>query len=205
MKNQHNYLEDLQEIRNIMNRSSRFISLSGLSGVITGILALIAALLAHWLVFSEGYPQNSTTGISTEKLWLLVSIAVAVLLLSLALVVGLTVRKARKQKQPVWDLQSKRLLINLFIPLATGGLLCLILLKQGLLPMVAPLTLIFYGLALVNASKYTLSEVRSLGLLEIALGLISAFFTGYGLYFWAMGFGLLHIVYGGYMHKKHGS
>jgi len=70
---------------------------------------------------------------------------------------------------------------------------------------VAPLTLIFYGLALVNASKYTLSEIRSFGIAEIVLGLIAMAFIGYGLLFWAIGFGLLHIIYGIIMHVRYGS
>ena len=56
--------------------------------------------------------------------------------------------------------------------------------------------LIFYGIALVNASKYTLRDVKWLGVLQIVLGLINTQFIGYGLYFWTAGFGILHIVYG---------
>ena len=56
--------------------------------------------------------------------------------------------------------------------------------------------LIFYGMALVNASKYTLGNVRYLGLAEIVLGLLCAALPGYGFWFWVIGFGVLHIVYG---------
>ena len=105
--------------------------------------------------------------------------------------------------QPLWNHQTKRLLINLLISLATGGIFSFILLLKGFIGLVAPITLLFYGLALVNASKYTLSEIRSLGLLEIALGLISTYYIGYGLLFWAVGFGALHIVYGVLMHLKY--
>jgi hypothetical protein len=79
----------------------------------------------------------------------------------------------------------------------------MILLLKGYIGIVAPLTLIFYGLALVNASKYTLSEVRWLGLTQILLGLAAAHFIGYGLVFWALGFGLVHILYGLVMHYKY--
>ena len=202
---EHNYLEDLQEIKSIMNRSSRFISLSGLSGVMAGAFALIGAFLAYQIVYEDkAFSYLRRVEMSSEHIWQLLSIAVIVLVLSLASGVFFTVRKAKKEKQKVWDLQSKRLLVNLFIPLAAGGLLSLIFLIKGYVGMVAPLTLIFYGLALVNASKYTFPVVRSLGLLEIALGLVAAYFVGYGLLFWAIGFGVLHIIYGVYMHKKHG-
>jgi hypothetical protein len=97
------------------------------------------------------------------------------------------------------------MLINLSIPLVAGGLVCLILLNKGYISLLAPLTLVFYGLALVNASKYTLSEIRSLGIIEIALGLLALFFIGFGLIFWSLGFGILHIIYGIVMQRKYGS
>jgi hypothetical protein len=116
-----------------------------------------------------------------------------------------TQRKAKKNNQNIWDKQSQRLIANLMIPLVVGGILCLILLNNGFIGLIAPLTLLFYGLGLVNASKYTLTEIRSLGLIEIALGLIGCQFVGFGLILWAVGFGVMHIVYGIVMHLRHGS
>ena len=124
---------------------------------------------------------------------------------SIGVGIFLSTRKAKKNNQKIWDLQTKRLLINLLIPLITGGIFCLILLFNGYVGIIAPLTLIFYGLALVNASKYTLKEVRSLGIAEIILGLIATYFIGYGLLFWSVGFGLLHIIYGIIMKTRYGS
>lgn len=200
------YIQDLEEIKDIMNRSSRFISLSGLSGVSAGIIALIGAYAAYQLVYSnQDYQRYGRLDITTETLSALLLIAVATLILALGTGIYFTTREARKKDQKLWDLQTKRLLINLAIPLVTGGIFCLMILFQGYLGIVAPLTLIFYGLALVNASKYTLSEVRSLGIAEILLGLTAAYFIGFGLLFWAIGFGLLHIVYGVIMQIRYQS
>jgi hypothetical protein len=127
------------------------------------------------------------------------------LVLSIGIGIYFTTKETKKQNQKIWDHQTKRLLINLAIPLITGGILCLMLLLRGYVGIVAPLTLIFYGLALVNASKYTLSEIRSLGLAEIVLGLISMQFIGFGLLFWSVGFGVLHIVYGAAMQMRYKS
>jgi len=69
--------------------------------------------------------------------------------------------------------------------------------------MVTPSCLIFYGLALINGSKYTVSEVRYLGYLELVLGIVNLWATRYGLYFWAAGFGVLHILYGIVMWNKY--
>ena len=200
------YIDDLNEIKDIMSRSSKFISLSGLSGVFAGIFALIGAYFAYQMVFIDqdylGYKRAAATN---ENLTVILIIALITLVLSLGVGIFLSTRKAKKDNQKLWDLQTKRLLLNLLIPLITGGIFCLILLFNGYVGIIAPLTLIFYGLALVNASKYTLKEVRSLGIAEIILGLIATYFIGFGLLFWSIGFGVLHIIYGIIMKIRYGS
>ena len=172
MKDQEKYLEDIKEIKDIMNRSSRFISLSGWSGVSAGIIALLGAYLAYQTVYaSQDYLGYRKVELTKENLIILLGIAIGVLILSLVSSVYFTVIKAKRIKQKLWDAQTKRLLTNLLIPLVTGGVLCLMLLLKGYLGFVAPFTLIFYGLALVNASKFTVHDMRSLGIIEIALGL----------------------------------
>ena len=126
-----------------------------------------------------------------------------VLILALVTGIWLTIRKSRKTGQSIWDKTARQLLVSMLIPLVAGGVLCLILMVRGFVSVIAPLTLIFYGLALVNGSKYTLSDIHTLGLLEIGLGLLAAIFMGYGLFFWAIGFGLFHIAYGFLMYRKY--
>lgn len=201
--NQQKYLDDLRDIREIMNRSSRFISLSGLSGIAAGVIALIGAFAAYRMVYSQQDDlAYNTLLLSAENINRLVLIGALTLATAVGAAVFFTRSAAKKQQQKLWDHGAKRLLINLAIPILAGGFLCIILLYQGHLALIAPLTLIFYGLSLVNASKYTLSEIRSLGLAEIVLGLLAAKFIGFGLLFWAIGFGVLHIVYGVLMQLK---
>lgn len=204
--NQQKYVQDLRDIRDIMNRSSRFISLSGLSGISAGIFALMGAFAAYKAVYvHQGQLDYDAISISSESITKLMVIGALTLLCALGAGILFTKRTTEKKQQKLWDYQTRRLLINLAIPLLTGGVICLILLFQGLLGLIAPLTLVFYGLSLVNASKYTLSEVRSLGLAEIVLGLIGMHFIGLGLLFWALGFGVLHIIYGVVMQVKYKS
>jgi len=191
------YIEDLKEIKDIMNRSSRFISLSGLSGISAGISALIGAFMAYRMVYTNpDYQEYGRIFLNNESLTQLLLIALGTLILAVGTGIYFTTRETKRRNQRIWDIQTKRLLINLSIPLLTGGILCLMLLFKGYIGLVAPLTLIFYGLALVNASKYTLNEIRSLGLIEIVLGLIATYYIGFGLLFWSIGFGVLHIIYG---------
>lgn len=200
------YLQDLRQIKEIMDRSSKFISLSGLSGVAAGIIALAGAWYAYRNIYTESdfYGYQVVT-ISSESIASIIGLGALILIFAIGAGLFFTAQKAKKANQKVWNSQAKRLVINLSIPLVTGGLLSLIFLSRGFIGIIAPLTLIFYGLALVNASKYTHEEIRSLGIIEIALGLLSAYFIGFGLLFWAIGFGLLHIVYGIIMHYRYGS
>lgn len=197
------YISDLQDIKEMMNKSSKFISLSGLSGISAGIVAIIGAYLAYQTIYTgQDYFGYRQANFSNGKAFQLLLISVGTVLAAVGLGIFFTTQKAKRNAQKIWDLQTKRLLINLFIPLITGGILCVMLLFKGFTGILAPLTLIFYGLALVNASKYTLNEVRSLGILEIILGLIGIQFIGYGLLLWTIGFGVLHIIYGLIMYLR---
>ena len=201
--NQEKYIKDLKEIKEMMNRSGKFISLSGLSGISAGIIALVACYFAWDIIYSQLEYQNfNRQNISFEQVKLLFFLGMGTLVLAIGSGMFFTIQKARKKQQVIWDSQSKQLIINLLIPLVAGGTFCILLLFKGLIGLIAPLTLLFYGLALLNASKYTISEIRSLAIIEIVLGLVSCFFIGYGLLFWAIGFGVMHIVYGVIMELK---
>lgn len=186
----------------MMERSSRFISLSGLSGVSAGICALIGAYIANGMIRSYAFSEAAGSapigrGMSWGGLvWELFGLAMAVLIAALVTSTVFTWRKARRNQLPIWDHASKKLAVNMAIPLAAGGVFAIGLLQHGGWDYVAPACLVFYGLALVNASKYTLTDIRYLGLLEIALGCICMYFPHEGLYFWTGGFGILHIIYG---------
>jgi len=204
--NQQKYIEDLKDIKEMMNKSSKFISLSGLSGISAGVIALAGAYFAWETIYSKtGYQDFNRTLLSFDQLIQLLTIGFITLILAVGFGIFFTRLKAKKSKENIWDSQTKRLVINLLIPLISGGVFCLLMLLKGYVGLVAPLTLLFYGLALVNASKYTLTEVRSLGLLQIVLGLTATFFIGYGLIFWCIGFGLLHIIYGVIMEIRYTS
>lgn len=204
---QEEQLQQLSEIRDLMERSSRFISLSGMSGVSAGIIALIGAGLAYWRIdaYAVEFKGNYYSSISNALLWELIFIAAGILAAAIAVGAVFTMREAKKQGQSMWDKSSQQLIWNLLIPLITGGAFCMILVYHHLIWMVAPATLIFYGLALVNASKYTLNDIRYLGFCEIVLGLLNGIWmdAGNGLLFWTIGFGLLHITYGISMHFKY--
>ena len=198
------HLEDLKEIRSLMERSTRFISLSGLSGVLAGIWALAGAVVAHFLI--QDYFEAGITSryVDFESLELnLLIIAICVLFGAIGSAYFFTLKKAKKDNAKIWNKTSRKLLFNLAIPLVTGGIVVLFLIHYHLFAFFAPFTLIFYGLACVNASHNTFTDIRYLGITVILVGLFNLLFLGYGLYFWAFGFGVLHILYGTIMYFKY--
>jgi hypothetical protein len=192
----------------MMEQSSKFISLSGLSGVMAGLTALAGAFYGHFLIRSQQESlhqglQLNYDGIRETILTKLFIAAALTLIVAIGFGAFFTIRKAKAKGQSIFGSTSRRLAVNMLIPLVSGGLFCLVLIYHGLIGLVAPATLIFYGLALVNASKYTLNDIRNLGILEIILGLIASIYIGYGTLFWAIGFGVLHIIYGIVMYFKY--
>lgn len=206
MKEERDYVRDLAEIRAMMERTSKFLSLSGWAGIMAGLYGLAGAYLAYKFIYLKSgeftySPLKPWTGL--DLLVSLTILGLIVLVLALSTAVILSRRKARKRGEAIWNTTSRRLLMNMSVPLLAGGLLILMLISKGYIGFVAPFSLIFYGLALYNASNFTYGEVRMLGLLEILLGLFGMYFVDYGLICWALGFGVLHIVYGIYIHYRY--
>lgn len=201
-------LEAIKDIRKMMQDSSKFLSLSGFSGVFAGIFAMLGAWFGSMQInaYFAGKELWFNVGNSEQNITLVILvICTLVLSFSLAFAYFFSQKKAKKLGQKLFDATSKKLLINLSIPLICGGVFSVAMLYHGgfFFFLIGPAMLIFYGLALLNGSKYTLHEIRILGLLEIGLGLISLFKLGYGLLFWTIGFGVLHIIYGALIWYKY--
>lgn len=209
MKSKSKSIDDLNTVRRIMEESSRFLSLSGLSGIFAGLIALIGGAIACFAVLkgnillrSEYFTELNTGEISIMKLWLILD-SVVVLILATGVSILFSYRNSIVQGLKIWTPVSKRMLVNVLVPLVSGGIFIIILYNENLLELIIPSMLIFYGLALVNAGKFTNNDVFILGLLEIIIGLASALFTEFALIFWFLGFGILHIIYGLIMYRKY--
>ena len=202
------YLKDIGEIKDLMNKSSRFLSLSGLSGILAGIYALVAAWWAYDIIYATESPSKEAYKsiiIYEMEMLKLFGVAALVVVLSILTAIILSWRKAKKHDEKLWDAVARRMLINFLIPLVTGGIFILFLIEKESYAYIAPLMLVFYGLACVNASPYTLGYVRYLGITMLLIGLLSVYFLGYGLFFWALGFGVCHIIYGILIYYKYDS
>src|SRR4029078_4377912 len=206
MSEQNQHLESLQDIRQMMQKSSRFISLSGLSGIAAGVCALIGAWLAQDKLSQYGY-ENSIDFTEMRGKYIfhdgyrilereLLIIGSLTFIAAFCLAFLFTYLRSRTTGVPIWGHIARKVMINVAVPMFAGGLVVLRLMEIGAYNMIAPSCLLFYGLAVINASKYTFPEIRWLGYGNLILGALNLWMMGYGLYFWALGFGVLHILYG---------
>lgn len=206
MKEKQDYIRDITEIRSMMERSSKFLFLSGWAGILAGIYALVGAYIAYNVFdfnpdgVEYGALQAGELSSNLEKAILL---AVGILVLASCTAVFFSYKRASNRGEKLWSATARQLLTSMAVPFISGAVLILILVSYGLIGLIAPLTLLFYGLALYNGSKFTYDVVKVLGLTEIVLGLLSAYFLGYGLVFWALGFGVAHIIYGIYVYYRY--
>jgi hypothetical protein len=203
-------LEALKDIRQMMDKSSRFLSLSGLAGIWTGVCALAGVSVMYlwlrrpWVIFrAEDYMDealgNHNWGLSYQGAFLL--IGVATLIAALLGVLFFNARRAKKQGYQLWDTSARRVVVGLLIPMTIGAVFCMALAQHQLVGLIAPATLVFYGLALVHIDKLTIGNMRQLGMAQAALGLMGMFAPGYGLQLWGLGFGVLHILYGAWIYR----
>ncbi|PVH24171.1 hypothetical protein [Sphingobacterium corticibacter] len=204
MKDNH-LIEELGNIRKLMEKSSKFVSISGLSGVLVGIYALIGAAYGYITVYGFKSQFGYRDFYVTDEAVIVKLVIAAIVVLFAALLTGYVMaqRKAKINKQSIWNITSKNLLFAVAVPLLAGGIVSIVLINRGAYSMIASMLLIFYGLALTSGSVYTFKEVRYLGILEVILGIFALAIPGYGVWFWTIGFGVLHIIYGLIVHYKY--
>ncbi|OYY99846.1 MAG: hypothetical protein B7Y37_12950 [Sphingobacteriia bacterium 28-36-52] len=210
MNKQQDQLDAIHDIKRLMERSSKFSALSGRSGVVVGLFALLSILISYSILGIS--PLNSVSylailapnGVINNELVNLIAINLGcTLLISFLTAIWLSNKNAVKRGEKTWDLSAKRMLLNFSIPMTAGAIYCSILFAQSHIELIIPATLLFYGLSLLNASKYTVDDIRYLGVLLIILGLLASFYVDQAFLFWGLGFGLLHIIYGSFMYFKY--
>ena len=199
MNTEQDYINNIAEIRSMMERSSKFLSLSGWAGIMAGFYSLAGA----WIAYSYFGFDPDEISYSSPELTKVIALALGILVTALVTAIYFSWSKANKKGEKIWNSTSRRLLASMAVPLAAGGILIILLLMKGLIGLVPPLMLIFYGLALYNAGNYTIKEVKIMGFIQLILGLISSWFVEYGLLLWASGFGMVHLIYGIYMYFRY--
>lgn len=208
------HLDDIKDIKNMMNKATKFSSLSGFSIIAAGFLAIIGGFLIYSdleFFLHEGKLMGYSNLIESEagsedfqrKIKLLLFVGAIIFSCSVLIFYVAGLKKSKRQQMVFWNPSMVRALKSLFVPVIAGGIFSILLIGHGFVGMVAPATLIFYGLGLINSSKYTYGEIEVLGYIELILGLIASFFMGFGLLFWVIGFGFCHVFFGVIFYLRH--
>jgi hypothetical protein len=197
--------DELAAIKSMMERSTRFLSLSGFSGILAGIYALAASGMAwYWIYFPNSSWSAGTESLSFKDLLnRMLVLGLGTLIAAVGSAYLLSKKKGAGNAQPFWSPASKRFLQSLFLPVALGGFFCFALLHESAFELIPAAMLLFYGIGLVQSAQFTLGEIKNLGITQVILGLLAAFFPEYGLLCWALGFGLFHVIYGTLMYFRH--
>jgi hypothetical protein len=182
-------MDNLRYIRETMERSQSFTAVSGVGGVLMGLIALGATFLA---VRSE-----------TTEAWVTVWMSAAVLSLGIALV-AMTM-KARAAGGSLLVGAGRKFAWNLTPPLLVGGLLTVAMTQMGAATLLPGVWLLLYGTGVVTGGAFSVRVVPLMGLAFMLVGAAALFApAAWGNLFMAGGFGLLHIVFGIVIWRKHG-
>jgi hypothetical protein len=196
---------DLKKIRDIMEKTAPFLSLSGLSGIAAGLAGTAAGVIIMLKIQSAWISSDLLNDLLSDhqmKRFFAVLLLTALVLALLGSFIITAVNTLRKN-QPLWVISSIRFAENLFIPLLAGSILLAAFYIHKDYQYFIPVMLLFFGLSLYTASQSSREEIRILGILDICLGIISLFYIPAGLICWTAGFGLLNIVYGIIMYVKY--
>ena len=174
-------MDNLRYIRETMERSQSFTAVSGVGGVLMGLIALGATFLA---VRTE-----------TIEAWVAVWMSAAVLSLGSALV-AMTM-KARAAGGSLLVGAGRKFAWNLTPPLLVGGLLTVAMTQMGAAALLPGVWLLLYGRGVVRGGAFSVGVVPLMGLAFMLVGAAALFAPAtWGNLFMAGGFGLLHIVFG---------
>jgi hypothetical protein len=181
-------MDNLQYIRETMERATAFTGISGGGQVAIGITALAASFISAQKSFKNW-------------LWVWVTEALVALLIA-----GWSIdRKARAAKMPLFSGPVRKVAFSLSPPIVAGGLMTIVLYRAGLTNAIPGLWLLLYGTGVVTGGMFSVSVVPIMGLCFMSLG-AAAFFAppSFANWFMAAGFGGLHIIFGVIIARRYG-
>ncbi|MEO7969974.1 MAG: hypothetical protein ABI698_01650 [bacterium] len=186
-------MDNLQYIRETMERATAFTAISGWGLVAIGITGLAAAFAANTIAAQQ----------KSFKSWLAIWLADAVVAL---LIAGWSMdRKARATQTPLLSGPGRKVAFSLSPPLLAGAILSLVLYRSGSTNAIPGLWLLLYGTGVITGGMFSVSVVPLMGLGFMALGAATLFApAAFADWFMAAGFGGLHIVFGVIIARRYG-
>jgi hypothetical protein len=188
-KTQSDPLEQIRYIRQTMESAGSFTAVPGVGQIVIGLTAVVAAYLAA----KETMPER----------WVAIWLAESVIALAIA---GYAVaRKARLANQSLLSGPARKFGLSFAPPLLVGALLTVFLYRAGMLAAIPAMWLLLYGTAVVTGGAFSVGIVPVMGLCFMGLGTLAVFTpSAWANVYMVLGFGGLHIVFGGIIARKHG-
>jgi hypothetical protein len=185
----HHAMDDLRFIRRTMEEAGSFTAVPGWGMVAVGLSALAATALAA--------RQSTAVG------WVGVWMAEAALALAISLV---TMRgKARSANLSLFSGPGRRFALSFSPPLLAGALLTVALVRAGLEGALPGTWLLLYGTGVTTGGAFSVRIVPVMGLVLMLLGAVAIFAPpGQRDLFMVVGFGLVHLVFGVLIARRHG-
>jgi len=180
-----------------MERHSSFFSLSGFTGILIGIVGCIAIFLVDTM--THGYGINFDGFSQLPILFLeigIMVIGILTIVLSLFILWKRGRNKAKKNKQGLWNAFAKKQRINLLLLLLVFLVILILIGSKGYYRLITPLLLSFYGLLLLNLSRFQSKSLLFLGLATLILGIVSYVSYTDKIFLLALGVGIFPIIYG---------
>ena len=182
-------MDNLQYIRETMERASAFTAVPGWGQVVIGITALVASYLSA---------QQTTVG-GWLKTWLAEAI-ISVLIAGWSMD-----RKARAIGTPLLAGPGRKVVFSLSPPMIVGVLLTVVLYRAGLPKAIPGMWLLLYGTGVVTGGMFSVNIVPVMGICFMVLGAVTLFTApSLGNWLMALGFGGLHIIFGTIIARKYG-
>ncbi|MDX1492730.1 MAG: hypothetical protein R3253_01555 [Longimicrobiales bacterium] len=182
-------MDNLRYIRETMERSGSFTHVSGIGGVVMGLVALVAAFIAR--------------SMAGDLEWLAVWIVAAGICLAVA--AGSMARKSRAEGVSLLSGPGRKFLWSVTPSLVAGAVLTLVLAQADATGLLPGIWLLLYGSAVVTGGSHSVRPVPLMGVAFMVAGaaaLLSP--AGWGDIYMAAGFGGLHILFGIVIWRKHG-
>jgi hypothetical protein len=192
--------ENLRVIRQTMERSTKYSTLSGLSGVLIGLAAIAGVLATNWLTGDA--PPGASVYRHPSALAL---VWVSVLVMAVAIDFACNKRRAARVGKHVVSPLGAHIVLAALPAFLAGGVLTLFFYQHALLYYVWGVWMLSYGLAISAVGLFSVKPVLALGAAFVLAGAVTLLLPlPYHLYMMALTFGGFHIGYGVVMARKHG-
>jgi len=182
-------MDNLRFIRETMERAGSFTAVPGMGGVLMGLSALGAAVLAARRPSLDG--------------WLAVWVGEA--LVAVLIGAAAAARKARVVKSELLTGPGRKFALGLAPSIFVAALLTMVLYRAGLYAIIPGIWLVLYGTGILSAGAFSVPVVPVMGVCFVALGAVALFCPlEWSHWFLAAGFGGLHVVFGSLIAARYG-